>query len=224
MFMAKKCKHCGEWLPDEGQCNVSTSGQMVEHLPSFLSGWVSLLLFYVGFAAEVISVVRDFVDFTGHVSKFGKLGTLTELALYVPEWMAALCSGIVWCLFSAALMQGMKRYPAVSSLAVVSFVLTLFNSVLLVIVNESEVISLLGLPIALIGMIISIILGVKLKNKFEGALSSLGGSMLLYSIASFLCVAVAFFLEEWIYAVMAVLAIYLYTILRYLSDLCDIFR
>lgn len=235
---AKKCRYCGEWIMSENRLGIPFSSQEstrieelkhnspnIDSLPTFFSGWV-LPVVYLALFSEIILGAHSLNNMCDGFSGSGKIMHILEMALFVPEWLGNLCSGVAWCLFNAALMKGLNPYPTVRMLAKANFILSVVIAVFNLLAGSvDDAIILLFLLAALGYYVIVIMLAIKLINNFSGEIVLVGKWMLTYFIVSFIVdIFVSSFSEDMFTIAFVLTIVSLIITYQYLTRLYLLFK
>ena len=228
--VAKKCRHCGEWLTEregnnnqqvysnssERQLCSTASLPKIDNVPTFLSGWVFWVI-AIAFLSEVATVIYLYKDIDIHGSS--SVAVILRILSAVPEWLGYLCNGVAWCLLSAALMVGLKKYPTVSPLLKFYFALEVIGAIGNFVDEDSEV-AVLFLFVLIASLVVAVILGRRFITKFEGEIQNVGKWLIGYCVTGLVLGVIALCLSEDAILVSLILQIiYLAVVYQYLKKL-----
>lgn len=216
-------------IPNE-QPHAENARPTINYMQTFLSGWVWPVAI-LAFLAEIVIAVHSYCDMGWSVGSSGKVGYIMEAAQYVPEWVGYLCSGIAWALFNWALMDGLQKYPSVSTLATFNFVagfavvvLNIINNIDSVADSDEAAMVAIGLLFLLIAYLVIVIwFGIKLITAFEGEITNVGKWMIAYCVSELLvAIIVACLPWEYSYVALFLYAIFLYVTYQYIAKLYEL--
>lgn len=240
MAVAKKCKHCGEWLDQkEKQADITETTELesetekqqdaesdeqqdvpaVKVIPIF-----SKIFFWVTIVGMFISTVHE-IDFGRNVRGPGKYRALIEIANMIPEEVAACleCLGFLGMIF---LLMRLTKILGKPMNVLCSFAMVVYALLLPFEFIEIDILFiLLFLGMLTIAYALFLIIGIRLTNH-KNSLRALGISMIIWSAVSIINFFISLFLESfeigvshWVYTI-SDLAFYL-VLRKSLMEACD---
>lgn len=123
MATAKKCRHCGEWLPMEQQIgkpfpnnNNSTPANVAESRKELPNAGMLQLACWITMALEIIQTfqVNTITSPRSHLLSiiFG------FFADHIPDWIVVIALGVLWCI----LIMGLRTYCQIRHIGKMPFI------------------------------------------------------------------------------------------------------
>ena len=196
MAVAKKCKHCGEWLSVkedtssekptaiESVLDASSTSQTTGIEASVPVDTDIPTLANIAFWVAVIGAFIVMVHESGMNHGAGKYRVLFEIADWIPSWLGNLTEtagviGLVWLLMQLAKKLG-------SPIVVLCGIYMAFSACCCVLgIVDSSGESGFSLAVYLITLFVMIVLGIKLITSYRNALRELGITFVSYPIVFF---------------------------------------
>ncbi len=121
MATAKKCRHCGEWLPMEQQIgkpfpnnNISTQTNVAESRKELPNAGMLQLACWITMVLEFINTIQDYDN---KLNSFG--GSILQFfADNIPDWIVVIALGVLWCI----LIMGLRTYCQIRHIGKMPFI------------------------------------------------------------------------------------------------------
>ena len=177
----KELKHEGEWF-DNTPAPVKTKTLKTYKLVSkpnyrILSILSSVMLFFV-----VLFGLQELTWDTGIAGSKGIFGILAAIFDFIPQWLIVICYTAIF----VYLMLGLRRHymatcteRRIPFIAFISLNVCLYLSILMMLISHNDVFTagIFAIPFV---CILNIIVGLRLKNKVQGAIT-VGKLMMIYA-------------------------------------------
>lgn len=189
MKAAKKCRHCGEWLPVE-QTKTAPSNTQIQSQVNVAKDWKELpnagmlqLACWITWALEFISTIQNY---DSKLDSF--LGSILQFfADNIPDWIILIALGIMWFI----LIMGLRTYCQIRNIGKMPFialVCLMVGAYLITLTGcfvEDEDLALLCLilfafPLIVALSILELIIGIKLHK--SDSTRRLGVWFMIYAI------------------------------------------
>ncbi len=189
MKAAKKCRHCGEWLPVE-QTKTAPSNTQIQSQVNVAEDWKELpnagilqLACWITWALEFISTIQNY---DSKLDSF--LGSILQFfADNIPDWIILIALGIMWFI----LIMGLRTYCQIRNIGKMPFialVCLMVGAYLITLTGcfvEDEDLALLCLilfafPLIVALSILELIIGIKLHK--SDSTRRLGMWFMIYAI------------------------------------------
>lgn len=188
MKAAKKCRHCGEWLPVE-QTKTAPSNTQIQSQVNVAEDWKELpnagmlqLACWITLALECISTIQDYDSKPDSFLE----SILQFFADNIPDWIVVIALGILWFI----LIMGLRTYCQIRNIGKMPFIAL----VCLMVGNyltglagcfvEDEDLALclffFAFPLCVAQSILELIIGIKLHK--SNSTRSLGVWFMIYAI------------------------------------------
>lgn len=123
MPTAKKCRHCGEWLPMEQQIgkpfpnnNNSTPANVAESRKELPNAGMLQLACWITMALEIIQTFQVNTITSPHSSLWGTIWGF--FADHIPDWIVVIALGVLWCI----LIMGLRTYCQIRHIGKMPFI------------------------------------------------------------------------------------------------------
>ena len=189
MKAAKKCRHCGEWLPVE-QTKTAPSNTQIQSQVNVAEDWKELpnagilqLACWITWALEFISTIQNYDSKLDSI-----LGSILQFfADNIPDWIILIALGIMWFI----LIMGLRTYCQIRNIGKMPFialVCLMVGAYLITLTGcfvEDEDLALLCLilfafPLIVALSILELIIGIKLHK--SDSTRRLGMWFMIYAI------------------------------------------
>jgi hypothetical protein len=166
---AKKCKHCGEWIKEEGATEdiSELTQESTANQPYPNAVWMVWVCYFAMFFS-IIDSIHSFGIEKGY-GKYVKL--FVDIASFIPEYVSTICNTVLWII----LFWGLKNYfkqkqNAQSGLFITLMVLEGINGLCPLLIDENnEALAVLFLLCVIAYCVIMFITGIKLSGKLKTA-------------------------------------------------------
>ena len=215
LAVARKCKHCGEWLdkddspeknqnqtPDDNEINTPTDSDtklLRQNIP--FSKTIIEIAMCFAIIGIFISMAHDIVPNGSNVSEFLRKGSaIYRLSKYVifafslvPIWISCVLEAIGAVVLLYSLKRAMstlkKNFDNLFNWLIITFcVMTVFN--IISEYTDSLEIYIFIIPLSLVTIIVQIILGAKISSAYKGDIKKLGLTMAICAILNIISTCV----------------------------------
>ncbi|MBO4874158.1 MAG: hypothetical protein J5542_02440 [Bacteroidales bacterium] len=219
LAVARKCKHCGEWLdkdnsqeknqnpsPDDNEINTpadSDAKLLQQNIP--FSKTIIKIAMWVAIIGIFISMAHDILPNGSNVSEFLKGGrgvrfiakSLLFVLSLVPIWISCVLEAIGAVVLLYSLKRAMstlkKNFDNLFNWLIITFCVMIVLNIISGYTDSWEM-YLFIIPLSLVPIIVQIILGVKISAAYKGDIKKLGLTMAICAILNIISTCVYVFL------------------------------
>jgi hypothetical protein len=207
LAVAKKCKHCGEWVKDVSteETSYDNDSKLTQekqlNQPYQYAIWMILLCY----AAICFSMIDNIYAFD--IKKgYGKFKLIIDIARFIPEYVSMLCSTVLWII----LFWNLKNYLGQKqngqsglfiTLTILQGILCLFN---LLTDEDNGVLIVLSFLCTITYCVIMLIIGIRLSKTVIKA------AFITYAIAIIPVTMISMALDDGIWGALLVIALDIY--------------
>ena len=204
LAVAKKCKHCGEWLENAPTKKTETSSatltantsrkERIDHLATPVAKYADWL-FWLGIFAFIILIAYDSGNLRTDIGS-GRTRIiawiLIQVTTYIPEWIGTFASLLVESIFLYGLVTGLKGHSVPMEKSLIALIILMALASFSAFITDEDISAVFSIFIGLPAIVLNSIVAIRLLIHYEGQIAKLGtfilcnlGVSLLYELDLF---------------------------------------
>ena len=187
MAMAKKCRHCGEWVTPQEKSGIDAATETEDKTEELPEGPVDANIpkyvntfYWLAIIGNFIMAIHN-AGITRVIK--GKVGVLILIANWIPEEIGNLLDGIGFIGLFVLLMGLVKKLGKPMDILCGS-IIALYGINTICGVTGNEVMAVLAVPALLLCLPFFFILGLKMNGEYGNSLKTLGIGLMAWAVFS----------------------------------------